>query len=55
MSSTVALILLALAVTVIAALGGYAFFLRKEVKRREEFRLDEEQLSKTVLKTLIMW
>ena len=45
MSSTVALILLALAVTVIAALGGYAFFLRKEVKR----------LSKTVLKTLIMW
>tara|TARA_R100001039_G_scaffold13520_1_gene7620 strand:+ start:78 stop:545 length:468 start_codon:yes stop_codon:yes gene_type:complete len=43
MSSTVALILLALAVTVIAALGGYAFFLRKEVKRREEFRLDEEQ------------
>ena len=43
MSSTVALILLALAVTVIAALGGYAFFLRKEVKRREEFRLDEER------------
>ncbi|WP_404377932.1 DUF2489 domain-containing protein [Vreelandella aquamarina] len=43
MSSTVALILLAVAVIVIAALSGYAFSLRKEVKRREAFRIDEER------------
>ena len=43
MSSTVALLLLALAIAVIAGLGAYAFSLRKEVKRRDDFRLDEER------------
>ncbi|GGC85641.1 DUF2489 domain-containing protein [Vreelandella lutescens] len=43
MSSTVALVLLAIAIAVVAALGGYAFSLRKEVRRRDAFRLDEEQ------------
>ncbi len=43
MSSTVALLLLAVALMVIAGLGGYAYSLRKEVKRREAFRIEEEQ------------
>ncbi|XQU07122.1 DUF2489 domain-containing protein [Halomonas sp. LY9] len=43
MSSTVALVLLVIAIAVVAALGGYAFSLRKEVRRRDAFRLDEEQ------------
>lgn len=43
MSSTVAFVLLAVGVVVIAMLGGYAFSLRKEVKRRDDFRLDEER------------
>lgn len=43
MSSTVALLLLAVAIAVIVGLGAYAFSLRKEVKRRDNFRLDEER------------
>ncbi|HAZ98196.1 DUF2489 domain-containing protein [Halomonas sp. CnH100-B] len=43
MSSTVALLLLVVAVLIIIGLGGYAYKLRNEVKRREAFRLDEER------------
>ncbi|WP_249976723.1 DUF2489 domain-containing protein [Vreelandella olivaria] len=43
MNSTVALVLLALGGAIIIGLGAYALTLRKEVKRREAFRLDEER------------
>ncbi|OAZ99413.1 DUF2489 domain-containing protein [Halomonas sp. G11] len=43
MSLTYALLLLLVAVVVIVALGGYAYRLRKEVKRRDAFRVAEDQ------------
>lgn len=43
MTSTVALLLLVIATLVIAGLAGYAYKLRQEVKRREAFRIEEEQ------------
>lgn len=43
MNSTTALVLLAIGVAVIVGLGIYAYTLRKEVKRREAYRLDEER------------
>ncbi|MFP3342828.1 DUF2489 domain-containing protein [Vreelandella aquamarina] len=43
MSSTVALLLLAVGIAIIAGLVAYAFSLRREVKRRDDFRLDEER------------
>ena len=43
MSSTVAIILLVAAVAVVAGLCIYAWSLRKEVGRREAFRLDEDR------------
>lgn len=42
MSSTGALILLAVAMAVVAGLCFYAWFLRKEVNRREAYRRDED-------------
>ncbi|PMR75042.1 DUF2489 domain-containing protein [Billgrantia endophytica] len=41
MTTTTALILLALGLAIIAGLGTYAFTLWREVKRREAFRRDE--------------
>ncbi|MBZ5487758.1 DUF2489 domain-containing protein [Halomonas aquamarina] len=43
MNVTVALLLLALALIIIAGLAIYAMKLRQEVKRRDKFRLDEDQ------------
>ncbi|MBP5982014.1 MAG: DUF2489 domain-containing protein [Halomonas sp.] len=43
MNSISALVALALALTVIAGLSIYALKLRKEVKRREAFRVDEDR------------
>lgn len=43
MSSTVALILAAIALVVIAGLGWYAFHLWREVGRRRAFRRDEDR------------
>ncbi|TDO13922.1 MULTISPECIES: DUF2489 domain-containing protein [Halomonas] len=43
MTTTLALILLALALAIIAGLGTYAFSLCKEVKRRKAFREEERQ------------
>lgn len=43
MSSTSALLLLLVAVVVIAGLAGYAYRLRQEVKRRDAFRVAEDQ------------
>ncbi|MFG6666342.1 DUF2489 domain-containing protein [Halomonas sp. HNIBRBA4712] len=43
MNSILALILLLTAVAIVVALGVYALTLRKEVKRREAFRLEEDR------------
>ncbi|SES17976.1 Protein of unknown function [Vreelandella subterranea] len=43
MSLTYALLLFFVAVVVIVALAGYAYRLRKEVKRRDAFRVAEDQ------------
>lgn len=43
MSSVVAVFLLAIAVAVIIGLCAYAWILRKEVRRREAYRLDEDR------------
>lgn len=43
MSSTAALILLFVAIIVIVGLAGYAYRLRQEVKRRDAFRVEEDQ------------
>lgn len=43
MNSTTALVLLAIGIAVIVALGAYALTLRKEVKRREAYRVDEDR------------
>ncbi|WP_447556239.1 DUF2489 domain-containing protein [Vreelandella sp. EE22] len=43
MNSILALVLLLVAVIIMVGLGGYALTLRKEVKRREAFRLEEDQ------------
>ena len=42
MSSTVALVILAVAIAVIVGLCFYAWSLRKEVSRREAYRRDED-------------
>ena len=42
MNSTGALILLAVAIAVIVALGAYAWYLRQEVGRRDAYRRDED-------------
>ncbi|MBY5969597.1 DUF2489 domain-containing protein [Halomonas denitrificans] len=43
MSTTLALVLLGIGCAVIAGMGGYAWSLRNEVRRREAFRQDEER------------
>ncbi|MCP1314677.1 MULTISPECIES: DUF2489 domain-containing protein [unclassified Halomonas] len=43
MNSILALVLLVVGIAVVAGLGVYALTLRKEVKRREAFRLDEDR------------
>lgn len=43
MNSTTALVLLAIGIAVIVALGAYALTLRKEVKQREAYRVDEDR------------
>ncbi|TVP51383.1 MAG: DUF2489 domain-containing protein [Halomonas sp.] len=42
MNSTVALMLMSVAIAIIVGLGFYAFSLRKEVSRRDAFRVEED-------------
>lgn len=43
MTSLLALVLLLIGIAIVVGLGVYAFTLRKEVKRREAFRVEEDQ------------